>query len=45
MDETILRAVYFYNCKWPKDLFTGIMFFEGKRITIDEFNKIARKFK
>jgi len=33
-----------YNYKWPKHLFTGVMMYEGFRITIEEFNKEARLF-
>ena len=31
--------------KWPKQLSSGIMFYLGHRITIDEFNSWASKFK
>lgn len=31
--------------KWPKELTNGVMLYNGERITIDEFNKWARKFK
>ena len=31
--------------KWPKELSNGVMFYNGERITIGEFNKWARNFK
>lgn len=43
--ETIKSACDFYNYKWPKDLWTGVMFFKGQKITIKEFNIWARNFK
>jgi len=35
--EAIKRACYFYNYKWPHSLPSGVMFFDGQRITIGEF--------
>ena len=31
--------------KWPKDLSSGVMFYHGHRITIEEFNRFAEGFK
>ena len=31
--------------KWPKQLSDGVMFYNGHRITINEFNEWASKFK
>lgn len=43
--STIRAACAHYNYVWPKQLESGIMYFDGARITIEEFNKEARKFK
>lgn len=44
--ETAIRlACYHYNYQWPKSLFTGIMFYEGFKITIEEFQQCAKLFK
>lgn len=44
-EEAIKLACAAYDYKWPVTLPSGVMFFEGHKITIDEFNKWARKFK
>ncbi|HUM41585.1 MAG TPA: hypothetical protein PKI14_01390 [Fervidobacterium sp.] len=46
MDKTsaIRKALHDHDYKWPKDLWTGIMFYEGYRITIEEFNEQRRLF-
>lgn len=44
-EETIKLACEYYNYKWPRELVSGVMYFNGQTITIDEFNKWARKFK
>lgn len=41
----IRRACYFYDYKFPKELWTGVLFFEGERITIEEFNEQAKLFR
>lgn len=41
----IRMACAFYNYRWPEILSSGIMFFHGQRITIEEFNKQARLFR
>lgn len=33
------------NYKWPKELYTGIMFYMGYKITVEEFNEQVRLFK
>lgn len=43
-DARLRRAVSHYNYKWPKSLPSGVMFYEGLRITVIEFNKYARNF-
>lgn len=40
--SVILRACNHFNNKWPKELTSGIMFYEGQRITIEEFTYYAR---
>jgi len=41
----IKRATRDYDYKWPKQLWSGVMFYDGYRITIQEFNEWARNFK
>lgn len=36
--EIIREAVAYWNWKWPDELWTGIMFFKGERITLGEFH-------
>jgi hypothetical protein len=43
--EAIKLACFEYDYKFPKNLHSGIMFYCGYKITIDEFNQWARKFK
>ena len=44
--ETAIRlACSYFNYKWPKQLTSGIMFYNGFRITIKEFNELAKDFK
>lgn len=38
-EEAIASACRDHNYSWPKELWTGIMFYYGHRITITEFNK------
>jgi hypothetical protein len=45
MSEAVKSACYFYNYKWPKELWSGVMFFDGARITIQQFNTYAGMFK
>ncbi len=35
--EAIALACRDYNYKWPEELWTGVMFYKGFRITKDEF--------
>jgi len=39
----IVRAVLANNRKWPDELTSGVMFFEGQRITYTEFMEVARR--
>jgi hypothetical protein len=41
----LANACRSYNYKWPKELSSGVMFYDGERITIQEFNAWARQFK
>lgn len=42
--QRLRAAVVDGNGKWPKQLAeSGVMFYDGLRITIDEFRKEARK--
>jgi hypothetical protein len=43
--EAIKLACRDCDYKWPKELFTGVMFYNGYRITIEEFTELARMFK
>ena len=41
----IQNACADYDYRWPKDLPSGVMFYYGEKITIDEFNSWACKFR
>jgi len=43
--QIIRRACFHYDYKFPKELYSGVLFFEGHKITIEEFNKQANLFK
>ena len=43
--QTIRMACRYFNYKWPEQLSSGVMFYFGERITIEEFNKQANLFK
>ncbi len=43
--QAIKEACAHYGHKWPKSLTSGVMYFNGHRITIKEFNKWASYFK
>jgi hypothetical protein len=43
--EAIKLACRHYDYKWPKELWSGVMLFEGYKITIQEFNNWAKNFK
>lgn len=36
-EEIIHDARVYWNFKWPEQLWTGVMFFKGERITRQEF--------
>lgn len=44
-DTAIRLACYHFEYKWPESLFTGVMFYLGYRITIEEFNACVKLFK
>lgn len=39
--HTLIRACIYFKNKWPSQLTSGIMFFEGERITKEEFEEQA----
>ena len=39
----IRSALSYHNYKWPKELWTGVMFYEGYKITIEEFEKALQE--
>lgn len=41
----VRRAAYWHDYKWPEQLSSGIMFFDGERITIEEFQEQVALFK
>lgn len=41
----IRSALAHYSYKWPKELWTGVMFYQGHKITIEEFNAQAKLFR
>lgn len=41
--EIIKDALIFYNFIWPEELYSGVMFFKGLRITKEEFVAAMRK--
>ena len=41
----IFRAINYYGYKWPEELISGIMFFEGETITVGEFMSAVKIFK
>ncbi len=46
MRQILLRkCCAYHNYEWPSELWTGVMFYNGERITIEEFNKVANLFK
>lgn len=43
--DVVRRACFFHDYKWPHYLSSGIMFFEGKRVTIEDFKEQSKLFK
>lgn len=43
--DVVRRACHYWNYKWPEELWTGIMYFDGETITIEEFNAICKLFR
>lgn len=37
--EVITEARSYFGGKWPENLWTGVMFFMGERITREEFER------
>lgn len=44
-DIHVSRAVEAWDGKWPKVLTSGVLFYEGARITRAEFMKVAQELK
>ena len=40
-DDRLAKAVAYHNGAWPEQLTSGVMFFDGLRITRAEFERIA----
>jgi len=47
MDKTTIIKIVCAECgyRWPKELGSGVMFYDGHRITIAEFNAWAVNFR
>lgn len=43
--DAIKLACAFYDYKWPTELCSGVMFYEGHKITLEEFNEWSKLFK
>lgn len=43
--QLIRRCCSYFDYVWPKEIISGILFFEGTKITIEEFMKQARLFR
>lgn len=43
--QIIRRAIAYSDYKWPAHLTSGIMLYEGERITVEEFMEQVRLFK
>jgi len=44
-DIRLQHAVVHWGYKWPPELISGVMFYDGLRITIEEFKKKAKELK
>lgn len=44
-DQILVECVLYYRFKWPIQLWTGVMFFKGFRVTIQDFAETADKYK
>jgi hypothetical protein len=42
-EDAIQEALAYYEGKWPPELWTGVMFFKGTRITKQEFDAARAK--
>jgi hypothetical protein len=41
-DDRLYRAIAAWGGKWPRELTSGVMFYDGLRITRAEFLKAAK---
>lgn len=44
-NQVLIDCVLYHDFKWPKQLWTGVMFFKGFRITIQDFVDTASRYK
>lgn len=42
-ERTLFRACAHFDFKWPKNLISGVMYFEGTRITINDFVQFMKE--
>lgn len=45
IDIRLQHAVVHWGYKWPPELSSGVMFYDGLRITIEEFKKKSKELK
>lgn len=43
--QIIMECIVERDFRWPRELVSGVMFFKGERITIDEFAEAVNKYK
>ena len=44
-DEAVAAVVIQYEGKWPSTLYSGVLYYEGYRITILDFARVAQFIK
>lgn len=44
-EQIIRECVIDHNFRWPRNLYSGVMFFNGERITIEDFIEAVDKYK
>lgn len=43
--QIILECIMQLNYRWPRELYSGVMFFRGEKITIEQFILAVDKYK
>lgn len=43
--EVLYRAIAYHDYKWPAELTSGVLFFEGELITVKDFMEAVKLFK